>query len=56
MELVLLWIRSTVKGERAASLVEYALLVALIAVVCVAAVTTLGRDASSNFQSITGRI
>ena len=38
--------------ERGASLVEYALLVALIAVVCIAAVTALGKKAKSNFNSI----
>jgi pilus assembly protein Flp/PilA len=32
------------KGERGASLVEYALLVALIAVVCITAVTFLGTS------------
>ncbi len=46
------WISTKVRDERAASLVEYALLVALIAVVCIAAVTTLGKSASSNFSSI----
>lgn len=38
--------------ERGASLVEYALLVALIAVVCIAAVTLLGNNASSKFSSV----
>ena len=38
--------------ERGASLVEYALLVALIAVVCIAAVTILGRQASSKFDTV----
>ena len=38
--------------ERGASLVEYALLVALIAVVCIAAVTFLGRNADSKFDSV----
>jgi len=38
--------------ERGASLVEYALLVALIAVVCIAAVTFLGRSADSKFNEI----
>ncbi len=33
------WITSRIDDERGASLVEYALLVALIAVVCLAAVT-----------------
>ena len=38
--------------ERGASLVEYALLVALIAVVCIAAVTLLGRNASTKFSKV----
>ena len=38
--------------ERGASLVEYALLVALIAVVCIAAVTLLGKNASSKFSKV----
>ena len=39
-------------SERGASLVEYALLVALIAVVCIAAVTLLGQNASTKFSSV----
>jgi pilus assembly protein Flp/PilA len=46
------WIRAHIASERAASLVEYALLVALIAVVCIAAVTTLGKSASSKFDTV----
>ena len=38
--------------ERGASLVEYALLVALIAVVCIVAVTTLGTNASKKFSTV----
>lgn len=38
--------------ERGASLVEYALLVALIAVVCIAAISFLGKEASSKFSSV----
>ena len=38
------------RGERGASLVEYALLVALIAVVCLAAVTFLGRSSSGKLD------
>ena len=38
--------------ERGASLVEYALLVALIAVVCIVAVTFLGRSAEDKFNSV----
>ena len=38
--------------ERGASLVEYALLVALIAVVCIVAITFLGESANSKFDDI----
>lgn len=50
------YLRAQVQSERGASLVEYALLVALIAVVCIAAVTALGERASSNFESISTKI
>lgn len=36
--------------ERGASLVEYALLVALIAVVCITAITYFGREMNSNYS------
>ena len=39
-------------GERGASLVEYALLVALIAIVCIAAVTLLGNASSTKFSRV----
>lgn len=38
--------------EKGASLVEYALLVALIAVVCIVAVTFLGTSADSKFDTV----
>lgn len=41
----------TRSGERGASLVEYALLVALIALVCVVAVVFLGTSTSESFDS-----
>ncbi len=44
------------KDEGGASAVEYGLLVALIAVVIVAAVTTLGTNLSGTFQNIAGGI
>jgi pilus assembly protein Flp/PilA len=52
------WIiaRFNIKSDRGASLVEYALLVALIAVVCIAAVTLLGKNASSKFSSVASAI
>ncbi len=46
------WVAAHVKTDRGASLVEYALLVALIAIVCIAAVTTLGRNANSKFRAV----
>ena len=38
--------------EQGASLVEYALLVALIAVVCIVAVKAVGNAASQKFSSV----
>ena len=46
------WVTSRVDDDRGASLVEYALLVALIAVVCIAAVTLLGEAASEKFSDV----
>ena len=46
------WIRAHTNDERGASLVEYALLVALIAVGCIAAVSLLGSSASSKFSAL----
>lgn len=46
------WLKARINDERGASLVEYALLVALIAVVCIAAVTFLGQSASSKFSAV----
>jgi pilus assembly protein Flp/PilA len=40
------------KTERGAALVEYALLLALIAVVCIIALTQLGGGASKKFDAI----
>ncbi len=46
------WLQARVSSERGASLVEYALLVALIAVVCIGAVTFLGRETADSFSSL----
>jgi pilus assembly protein Flp/PilA len=51
-EFLAAWLRAHVSSERGASLVEYALLVALIAVVCIAAVTVLGKNASQKFSEV----
>lgn len=39
-------------GERGASLVEYGLLLALIVVVCIAALQFLGQSVSQNFSAV----
>ena len=44
------------RSERCAALVEYALLVALIAVVCIAAITLLGKSANEKFSEVASRI
>jgi pilus assembly protein Flp/PilA len=44
------------KDEEGASLVEYVLMVALIAVVCIAAVTLLGTAARGKFETTANAI
>ncbi len=44
------------KDESGASLVEYGMLLALIAVVCIAAVTALGEEVEGIFTAITGAL
>lgn len=47
------WVRARFgDDDRGASLVEYALLVALIAVVCIVAVRFLGTSASEKFDTV----
>jgi pilus assembly protein Flp/PilA len=42
--------------ERGAALVEYALLVALIAVVCIGALTVLGKSVDSKFVEVSNAL
>jgi pilus assembly protein Flp/PilA len=44
-------VRQFVRNERAATMVEYALMVALIALVCVAAVKLVGDGANTAFDN-----
>ena len=44
------------ESEKGASLVEYALLVALIAIVCIVAVRTLGNTISNQFTAMNSQI
>jgi pilus assembly protein Flp/PilA len=50
------WLRAKVGEDRGASLVEYALLLALIAVVCIAALIFLGNQADEKFSEIGSHI
>ena len=60
MELIAYWQKTCVPylrarfagNERSAALVEYALLLALIAVVCIVALTTLGDQAADKFSTV----
>lgn len=45
-------VRSQASSERGASLIEYALLVALIALVCFAAVGTFGGNTSNLYSDV----
>jgi pilus assembly protein Flp/PilA len=45
-----------VKGEEGATMVEYGLMLALIAVVCIAAVGLVGTNASTLFNSVAGSL
>ena len=64
MDIVAYWQRHCVpflrarfgRSERGAALVEYALLVALIAVVCIAAITILGNRTSDKFSQVGSKL
>lgn len=47
---------SLIRDEEGATMVEYGLLVALIAMVALAGVTTLGSNLSSLFNNVAGSI
>jgi pilus assembly protein Flp/PilA len=45
-----------VKREEGATMVEYGLMIALIAVVCIAAITILGQNMSTLYNFVAGTI
>ena len=49
-------LRNFIKNEEGATMVEYALMVALIAVVCIAAVTLLGNNTNLTFGAIAAAV
>jgi pilus assembly protein Flp/PilA len=51
MEKLMLVAKNFVKDEDGATMVEYGLMLALIAVVCIAAVTTIGTTLNGKFTA-----
>jgi pilus assembly protein Flp/PilA len=49
-------LKSMIRDEEGATMVEYGLLIALIAMVALAAVTLLGHNLSSLFNTVAGTI
>jgi pilus assembly protein Flp/PilA len=47
---------SLLRDEEGATMVEYGLMIALIAAVCIAAVTLIGTQLSAFFTNISGKI
>lgn len=56
MECLINWMKTWSRREEGQDLLEYALLVALIAIVAVGAVTAAGGQVSAVFQNIAGSI
>ncbi len=56
MSKVMLSAKKFVVGESGATMVEYGLIVALIAVVALAAVTAVGTGVASNFNNVAGEL
>ena len=46
------WVNEFVRREDGPTAVEYAVMLALIIVVCIAAITTLGSNANSTFSFV----
>lgn len=45
-------IRNILRDEQGATMVEYGIMVALIAAICIAVVTTLGQNVSNAFSTL----
>jgi pilus assembly protein Flp/PilA len=45
-----------IKRQEGATMIEYGLIVALIALVCIAAITLIGTNASALFNNIAGSL
>lgn len=49
-------VRSRIKDERGASLVEYALLLALIALVCIGAIELVGTSTQNKLSEVSSKL
>ena len=56
MQLLSAAIRSLVKNEEGATMVEYGLMLALIAIICIIAVAVVGQNASTIFSNISNSL
>ena len=52
MNKVMSWVRNFLNKEDGPTAVEYAVMLALIIVVCIAAITTLGSNANQTFTTV----
>jgi pilus assembly protein Flp/PilA len=50
------WVARVVRNQRAQGMVEYALILVLVAIIVVIALSALGRQISHVFESITGKL
>ncbi len=50
------FIRNFVRNEDGPTAVEYAVMLALIVVVCIGAITTLGGNANKTFTAVAGAV
>ena len=53
---VYVWVARVVRNQRAQGMVEYALILVLVAIIVVIALSALGRQISHVFESITGKL
>lgn len=56
LEMIMAYVRAMRSEEEGQALVEYALILSLIAVVCVAALTLLGNNVSNILNNIAGSL
>jgi pilus assembly protein Flp/PilA len=56
MSLLIAHLHSLLRREEGQDLLEYALLIALIAIVCIGAITAAGLSVQTTFQSIADNI